>query len=167
MAVFRYGGTLTLAGSVNFDVTGGRTSVALIANAGILTASTPFTFSLAGLTELLLATADGPLSIGANASIVGTATRLDLYARGANSDLFVDGTVSLGTGAFFGAAERDIQLNGAITSGSLSLVSGRSIIFNGRIVTGAVTANAGQDIIVVPLSLLSASGPVDFTAGGI
>ena len=116
VAVFRYGGTLTLAGNVTFDLTGGRTSVALIADKGILTAAAPFTFDLAGLSELLLATGNGPLTIGAGASIRGGSTRLDLYARGASSDLTVSGTLALGEGSFFGAAERDAFLNGAISA---------------------------------------------------
>ncbi len=165
VAVFRYGGTLTLAGSVNFDVTGGRTSVALIANSGITTSTNEFVFNLAGLTELLLATANGPLTIGSAASISGTDTRLDLYARGAASDLTIDGFLSLGNGALFAAAERDILLNGTINSASLILVSGGSIDFNDRIFTGPVTARAGLDITMQAEAFLQAAGPVNFTAG--
>ncbi len=165
MAVFRYGGTLTLAGSVNFDVTGGRTSVALIANDGITTSTNEFVFSLTGLTELLLATANGPLTIGSAASISGTDTRLDLYARGAASDLTIDGFLSLGNGALFAAAERDMFLNGTINSAGLSLVSGGSINFNDRIFTGPATARAGLDIALQGEAFLQASGPVNFAAG--
>ena len=164
VAVFRYGATLTLAGNVVFDVAGGRTSLALIADGGILTAAGPFTLSLTGLVELLLATGNAPLTIGPGATISGTSTRLDLYARGAASDLTVDGVLSLGSGSLFGAAERDIRLNGAITASSVGLVSGGSVFLNDRIVTGAVTANAGQDLTVQSGAFLQASGPITLSA---
>ena len=78
---------MTLAGTPVLDLTNGPTSLAIVGGTSLVTASTPFTFDLNGLAELLLATQAGSITIGQGATFTGVSTRLDFYARGATSDL--------------------------------------------------------------------------------
>ncbi len=165
VAVFRFAGMLTLAGNPILNLAGGPTSLALVGGAGIITTAAPFTFDLTGLSEVLLATEAGPLTIGPGVNFRGANTRLDLYARGTASDLTFNGAASLGSGIFYGAAQRDIQLNGVINSASLSLVAGGSVFLNDSVSTGAVSVNAAQDIVFQSGASIRGSGPLSLTAG--
>jgi hypothetical protein len=140
---------LQLAGDPVIDTTNGEINLGLIAVNGITSAGGGSDLSFEGIRGLLLATQNGPITLGPEISFSGLHD-LTIYARGSSSDLTLGSDIST-TSQVSLFAERDMSLTSNITTdsptGQITLIAGRDISLTSSITTESVSIN-GQNVSI-------------------
>ena len=102
LAVFKFS-ALQLTGNPTISLTnGGAPNLALISVGDITSGGPGGTLTFAGLNSLILATQDGSITLSSALAFQGIPS-LGIYARGADSNLTLDATISGTTNLFLGA----------------------------------------------------------------
>jgi hypothetical protein len=137
---------LQLTGDPTIDTTNGETNLALIAVNGITSGGAGGALTFEGIQGLLLATQNGPITLGPGISFSGLHD-LTLYARGSSSDLTVGSDIST-TNQVSLFAERDMSLTSSINTEDLYAFIGRNVSIGdqGSIHAPTITLFAGQNL---------------------
>ena len=136
---------LQLAGDPVIDTTNGETNLALIAVNGITSGGPGGVLTFSGIQGLLLATQNGPITLGPEISFSGLHD-LTIYARGSSSDLTLGSDIST-TNQVNLFAERDMSLTSSITTEQVYLIAGRDISLTSSITTEVLSVN-GQNVSI-------------------
>jgi hypothetical protein len=126
-AVFKFTG-LQLTGDPTIDTTNGEINLGLIAVNGITSGGPGGVLTFEGIRSLLLATQDGPITLGPEISFSGLHD-LTIYARGSSSDLTLGSDIST-TNRVSLFADRDISLTSNITTEILT-IGGQNVSISG------------------------------------
>ena len=137
---------LQLNGDPIIDTTNGEINLALIAVNGITSAGGGSVLTFEGIRGLLLATQNGPITLGPDISFAGLHD-LAIYARGSGSDLSLGSDIST-TSQVSLFAERDLLMTSSITTENLYAYVGRNISIDGEGAIHAPTISlfAGQNL---------------------
>jgi FecR protein len=137
---------LQLTGDPVIDTTNGEINLALIAVDGITSGGPGGVLTFSGIRGLLLATQNGPITLGPEISFSGL-NDLTIYARGSSSDLTLGSDIST-TSEVSLFAERDLSITSSITTDDLYAFVGRNISLNGQAAIHAptITLLAGQNL---------------------
>jgi hypothetical protein len=137
---------LQLAGDPIIDTTNGEINLALIAVNGITSGGTGGVLTFSGIRGLLLATQDGPITLGPEISFSGLHD-LTIYARGSSGALTLGSDIST-TSQVSLFAGRDMSLTSSITTDNLYAFVGRDVSINGEAAIHAptITLFAGQNL---------------------
>src|SRR6266540_540710 len=137
---------LQLTGDPTIDTSNGETNLGLIAVNGITSSGPGGVLTFEGIRALLLATQDGPITLGPEISFSGL-DELLIYARGSSSDLTLGSDIST-TSRVRLLAERDMSITSSITTDDLYAFVGRNISINGQAAIHAptITLFAGQNL---------------------
>ncbi|HZS18522.1 MAG TPA: FecR family protein [Candidatus Udaeobacter sp.] len=137
---------LQLNGDPTIDTTNGETNLALIAVNGITSGAGAGELNFDGIRGLLLATQNGPITLGAGVSFSGL-DDLIIYARGSASDLTLGSDITT-TNQVSLIAERDLLMTSRVTTEDLYAYVGRTISIDGQGIINAptITLFAGQDL---------------------
>jgi hypothetical protein len=137
---------LELTGDPTIDTTNGEINLGLIAVNGITSGGPGGVLTFSGIQGLLLATQNGPITLGPEISFSGLHD-LTIYARGSSSDLTLGSDIST-TSQVSLFAERDMSLTSSITTDDLYAFVGRNISINGQAAIHAptITLFAGQNL---------------------
>lgn len=127
-AAFKFA-ALELTGDPIIDTTNGEINLGLIAVNGITSGGPGGELTFSGIRGLLLATQDGPITLGPEISFSGMHD-LTIYARGSSSDLTLGCDIST-TNQVNLFAERDMLLTSSITTDDLRAFVGRNISISG------------------------------------
>jgi hypothetical protein len=159
---------LQLNGDPTIDTTNGEINLGLIAVNGITSGGLGAVLTFEGIRGLLLATQNGPITLGPEISFSGLHD-LTIYARGSSSDLTLGSDVST-TSEVNLFAERDISINSetAIHAPTISLFAGQNLKWSGQISdetafnsSGNVSIFAGQMIDVTnDLTIIRRNGGI-------
>jgi hypothetical protein len=160
---------LQLNGDPTIDTTNGEINLGLIAVNGITSAGPGAELTFSGIRGLLLATQNGPITLGSEVSFSGLHD-LTIYARGSSSDLTLgsDITTTSNVNLF---AERDMSLTSSITTDNLYAFVGRNISISDSAMIHAPTINlfAGQNLSLNGLisveTASNSNGDVSISAG--
>jgi hypothetical protein len=140
---------LQLTGDPTIDTTNGETNLALIAVNSITSGGAGGVLTFEGIQGLLLATQNGPITLGPGISFSGLHD-LTIYARGSSSDLTLGSDIST-TSQVNLFAERDMSLTSSITTdsptGQVFLIAGRDISLTSSITTEVLSVN-GQNVSI-------------------
>jgi hypothetical protein len=144
-AAFKFA-ALQLTGDPIIDTTNGEINLGLIAVNGITSGGPGGVLTFSGIRGLLLATQDGPITLGPEISFSGLHD-LTIYARGSSSDLTLGCDIST-TSQVSLFAERDMSLTSNITTDDLYGFVGRDISISGDAAIHAptITLFAGQNL---------------------
>src|SRR5205809_936319 len=160
---------LQLNGNPTIDTTNGEINLGLIAVNGITSGGPGGVLTFEGIRGLLLATQNGPITLGSGISFSGL-NDLTIYARGSSSDLTLGSDVSTASQVSL-FAERDMLMTSSITTDDLSAFVGRNISIDGQAVIHAPTISlfAGQNLHwsgqISDETALNSSGNVSISAG--
>ncbi len=137
---------LQLTGNPIIDTTNGEVNLALIAVNSITSGGPGGVLTFSGIHSLLLATQDGPISLGPEISFSGLHD-LNIYARGSSSDLALGSDVST-TSKVRLFAERDMSMTSSIATDDLFAFVGRNVSINGSAIIHAptITLSVGQNL---------------------
>jgi hypothetical protein len=137
---------LQLTGDPTIDTTNGEINLGLIAVNGITSGGPGGVLTFEGIRGLLLATQDGPITLGPEISFSGLHD-LTIYARGSSSDLILGSDIST-TSRVSLFAQRDMSMTSSITTDDLYAFVGRNISINGEAAIHAptITLLAGQNL---------------------
>lgn len=137
---------LELTGDPTIDTTNGEINLGLIAVNGITSGGAGGVLTFEGINVLLLATQDGPITLGPEISFSGL-HELMIYARGSSSDLTLGSDIST-TSRVRLLAERDMSVTSSITTDDLYAFVGRNVTINGSAIIHAptITLFAGQNL---------------------
>ena len=137
---------LQLAGDPIIDTTNGEINLGLIAVNGITSGGPGGVLTFSGIRGLLLATQNGPITLGPEISFSGLHD-LTIYARGSSSDLTLGSDITT-TSQVSLFAERDMSLTSSITTDDLYAFVGRNISISGEAAIHAPTISlfAGQNL---------------------
>jgi hypothetical protein len=137
---------LQLAGNPIIDTTNGEINLGLIAVNGITSSAPGGLLSFSGIRGLLLATQDGPITLGQEISFSGLHD-LTIYARGSNSDLTLGSDIST-TSQIRLLAEHDMSLTSNISTDDLYTFVGGNVSISGQAVIHAPTISlfVGQNL---------------------
>jgi hypothetical protein len=137
---------LQLTGNPIIDTTNGEVNLALIAVNSITSGGPGGVLTFSGIQGLLLATQDGPISLGPEISVSGL-DDLNIYARGSSSDLALGSDVST-TSKVRLFAERDMSMTSSIATDDLFAFVGRNVSINGSAIIHAptITLSVGQNL---------------------
>src|SRR5438874_7735368 len=122
-AAFKFA-ALALTGDPIIDTTNGEINLGLIAVNGITSGGPGGVLTFSGIHSLLLATQNGPISLGSEISFSGLHD-LTIYARGSSSDLTLGSDIDT-TSEVNLFAERDMSVTSKITSQALYAFAGRN-----------------------------------------
>src|SRR5438874_8348098 len=122
-AAFKFA-ALELTGDPIIDTTNGEINLGLIAVNGITSGGPGGVLTFSGIHSLLLATQNGPISLGSEISFSGLHD-LTIYARGSSSDLTLGSDIDT-TSEVNLFAERDMSVTSKITSQALYAFAGRN-----------------------------------------
>jgi len=140
---------LQLTGDPTIDTTNGEINLSLIAVNGITSGGPGGVLTFSGIHSLLLATQNGPITLGPEISFSGLHD-LTIYARGSSSDLTLGSDIST-TSQVNLFAERDMSLTSSITTdsptGQVLLIAGHDISLTSSITTEVVSVN-GQNVSI-------------------
>src|SRR6266480_3554239 len=144
-AAFKFA-ALELTGDPIIDTTNGEINLGLIAVNGITSGGPGGVLTFSGIHSLLLATQNGPISLGSEISFSGLHD-LTIYARGSSSDLTLGSDIDT-TSEVNLFAERDMSLTSNITTENLYAFVGRNISISGAGAVHAPTISlfAGQNL---------------------
>jgi FecR protein len=160
---------LQLNGNPTIDITNGEINLGLIAVNGITSGGPGGVLTFEGIRGLLLATQNGPITLGSEISFSGLHD-LTIYARGTNSDLTLRSDINT-TSQISLFAERDMSLSSSITTENLYAFVGRNISISDSAIIHAPTINlsAGQNLslngLVSVETALNSNGDVNISAG--
>jgi hypothetical protein len=160
---------LQLTGDPTIDTTNGQTNLGLIAVNGITSGGPGGVLTFEGIRVLLLATQDGPITLGPEISFSGL-PELMLYARGSSGDLTLGSDIST-TSRVRLLAERDMSVTSSITTDDLYAFVGRNVTINGSAIIHAptITLFAGQNLNwsgqISDETVFNSSGNVSIAAG--
>jgi hypothetical protein len=137
---------LQLIGDPTIDTSNGETNLALIAVNGISSGGPGAELTFSGIRGLLLATQDGPITLGPEISFSGLHD-LTIYARGPNSDLSLGSNISTSSNVSL-FAERDMSLTSNIATDGLYAFVGRNVSISDEAFIQAPTISlfAGQNL---------------------
>jgi hypothetical protein len=137
---------LQLNGDPTIDTANGEINLGLIAVNSITSGGPGGVLTFEGIRGLLLATQDGPITLGPGISFSGLHD-LTIYARGSGSDLTLGSDIST-TNRVSLFAERDMSLTSSITTEDLYAFVGRNVSIDGQAVIHAptITLFAGQNL---------------------
>ncbi len=181
--------SLQLIGNPTIDTTNGPINLGLIAVSGITSGSPGGNITFTGLRGVLLAAQNGSVNLGSEISFSGFHD-LNIYARGARSDLTLGSDIStMEHVALF--AQRDMSTTANVTTEKLFAVSGRDMQIGGASDTpiqavtinfnafhnftwsgetsSATAVNSSGDVTIFARNVLNITGglEVDRTNGGI
>jgi FecR protein len=144
-AAFKFS-ALQLTGDPTIDTTNGKINLGLIAVNGITSGGPGGVLTFEGIRGLLLATQNGPITLGPEISFSGLHD-LTIYARGSSSDLTLGSDIST-TSQVSLFAERDLSLTSSITTDNLYAFIGRDVSIDGQAVIHAPTISlrVGQNL---------------------
>src|SRR5438067_1205971 len=137
---------LQLNGDPTIDTANGEINLGLIAVNSITSGGPGGVLTFEGIRGLLLATQNGPITLGPGISFSGLHD-LTIYARGSSSDLTLGSDVST-TSRVNLFAERDMSLTSSITTEDLYAFVGRNVSIDGQAIIHAptITLFAGQNL---------------------
>jgi hypothetical protein len=137
---------LQLTGDPTIDTSNGETNLGLFAVNGITSGGPGGVLTFEGIRGLLLATQDGPITLGPEISFSGLHD-LTIYARGSGSDLTLGSDIST-TSQVSLFAQRDMSVTSSITTDDLYAFVGRNVSIDGQAVIHAptITFFAGQNL---------------------
>jgi hypothetical protein len=137
---------LQLNGDPTIDTANGEINLGLIAVNSITSGGAGGVLTFEGIRGLLLATQNGPISLGPGISFSGLHD-LTIYARGSSSDLTLGSDIST-TGQVSLFAQRDMSLTSSITTENLYAFVGRNVSIDGQAAIHAptITLFAGQNL---------------------
>jgi hypothetical protein len=137
---------LQLNGDPTIDTANGEINLGLIAVNSITSGGAGGVLTFEGIRGLLLATQDGPITLGPGISFSGLHD-LTIYARGSGSDLTLGSDIST-TRQVRLLAERDMSLTSSITTDDLYAFVGRNVSIDGQAAIHAptITLFAGQNL---------------------
>src|SRR5436189_5054362 len=137
---------LQLNGDPTIDIANGETNLALIAVNSITSGGPGGVLTFEGIRGLLLATQNGPITLGPGISFSGLHD-LTIYARGSGSDLTLGSDIST-TSQVSLFAQRDMSMTSSITTEDLYAFVGRNISIDGQAAIHAptITLFAGQNL---------------------
>jgi hypothetical protein len=160
---------LQLTGDPTVDTTNGEINLGLIAVNGITSGGPGAVLSFSGIRGLLLATQNGPITLGPEISF-SELHDLTIYARGSSSDLTLGSDIST-TSQVRLFAERDMSLTSSITTDDLYAFVGRNLSISGEAAIHAPTISlfAGQNLNwsgqVSDETAFNSNGNVSISAG--
>jgi hypothetical protein len=160
---------LQLTGDPTIITTNGEINLALIAVNGITSGGPGGVLTFSGIRSLLLATQNGPITLGPEISFSGL-HNLNIYARGSSSDLTLGSDIST-TSKVRLLAERDMSMTSSITTDDLYAFVGRNASINGSAIIHAptITLFAGQNLnwrgLTSDETALNSDGNVTISAG--
>ena len=167
-AAFKFTG-LQLSGDPTIDTATGEINLGLIAVNSITSGGPGGVLTFEGIRGLLLATQEGPITLGPGISFSGLHD-LTIYARGSSSDLTLGSDIST-TSQVSLFAERDMSLTSSITTEDLYTYVGRNVSIDGQAAIHAptITLFAGQNLHwsgqTSDETALDSSGNVSISAG--
>ncbi|HSS15368.1 MAG TPA: FecR family protein [Candidatus Dormibacteraeota bacterium] len=159
---------LQLNGDPTIDTTNGEINLGLIAVNGITSGGAGGVLTFEGIRGLLLATQNGPITLGPGISFSGLHD-LTIYARGSSSDLTLGSNISTSSQVSL-FAERDMSMTSSITTDDLHAFVGRDVSINGAAVIHAptITLSAGQNLnwsnLISNETAFNSSGNVSISA---
>src|SRR5439155_2384606 len=162
---------LQLTGNPAIDTTNGETNLGLIAVNGITSGGPGGVLTFAGISDLLLATQDGPITMGPEISFSGLHD-LTIYARGSSSDLTLGSDISTSSQLRL-LAERDMSITSSITTDDLYAFVGRNVTISGSAMIHAPTISlfAGGNLNLSDLTsdetASNSDGNVSISAGQV
>src|SRR4030095_2843732 len=131
---------LQLTGDPLIDTTNGETNLGLIAVNGITSGGPGGVLTFSGIRGLLLATQNGPITLGPEISFSGLHD-LTIYARGSSSDLTLGSDIST-TSQVNLFAERDMSLRSDMHAPTqVILIAGRDLSLTSSITTESLSVN--------------------------
>jgi FecR protein len=138
--------SLELAGDPTVSTTNGEINLGLVGINGITSGAPGGTLTFAGIRGLLLATQDGPITLGPEISFSGLHD-INIYARGSSSDLTLGSDINTSRRVFL-LAERDMSMTSNITTEVLLAEAGRNITLSDPAIIHAetITLSAGQNL---------------------
>jgi hypothetical protein len=160
---------LQLNGDPTIDTTNGEINLGLIAVNGITSGGAGGVLTFEGIRGLLLATQNGPITLGPGISFSGLHD-LTIYARGSSSDLTLGSNISTASQVSL-FAERDMSMTSSITTDDLQAFVGRNVSINGEAVIHAptISLHAGQNLnwsnLISNETAFNSSGNVSISAG--
>ncbi len=138
---------------------GGASSLALIGVNGITTAAPGGTLTFQGLDTLLLATVNGSINL-TSAVTFSSLNNLFFYARGATSDLTIGSAIN-NVGTLVGLAQRNVDVESAIQSGSFIINAGNNFtVGSGTIHSNIIQIFAGNNLAFALDKFAVGSDPV-------
>jgi hypothetical protein len=167
-AAFKFA-ALKLTGDPIIDTTNGEINLGLIAVNGITSGGPGGVLTFSGIRGLLLATQNGPITLGPEISFSGLHD-LTIYARGSSSDLTLGSDIST-TSKVSLFAQRDMSITSSITTDDLYAFVGRDVSINGSAIIHAPTINlfAGQNLnwsnLISDETASNSNGNVTISAG--
>src|SRR5213082_3990863 len=137
---------LELNGDPTIDIANGEINLGLIAVNSITSGGPGGVLTFEGIRGLLLATQDGPITLGPGISFSGLHD-LTIYARGSSSDLTLGSDIST-TSQVSLFAQRDLSMTSSITTDDLYVFVGRNVSIDGDAAIHAptITLFAGQNL---------------------
>src|SRR5438874_3021803 len=137
---------LQLNGDPTIDTANGEINLGLIAVNNITSGGPGGVLTFEGIRGLLLATQNGPITLGPGISFSGLHD-LTIYARGSSSDLTLGSDIST-TSKVSLFAQRDMSLTSSITTEDLYAFVGRNVSIDGQATIHAptITLFAGQNL---------------------
>src|SRR5213080_3569796 len=137
---------LQLNGDPTIDTANGEINLGLIAVNSITSGGPGGVLTFEGIRGLLLATQDGPITLGPGISFSGLHD-LTIYARGSSSDLTLGSDISTPSKVSL-FAQRDMSLTSSITTEDLYAFVGRNVSIDGQatIHASTITLFAGQNL---------------------
>src|SRR5881398_1347014 len=137
---------LQLNGDPTIDTANGEINLGLIAVNSITSGGPGGVLTFEGIRGLLLATQDGPITLGPGISFSGLHD-LTIYARGSSSDLTLGSDIST-TSQVILFAQRDLSMTSSITTEDLYAFVGRNVSIDGQATIHAptITLFAGQNL---------------------
>src|SRR2546429_7742795 len=137
---------LQLNGDPTIDTANGEINLGLIAVNSITSGGPGGVLTFEDIPGLLLATPDGPITLGPGISFSGLHD-LTIYARGSSSDLTLGSDIST-TSKVSLFAQRDMSLTSSITTDDLYAFVGRNVSIDGQATIHAptITLFAGQNL---------------------
>jgi len=160
---------LQLTADPTIDTTNGEINLGLIAVNSITSGGPGGVLTFSGIRGLLLATQEGPITLGHEISFSGLHD-LTIYARGSSSDLTLGSDITT-TSKVSLFAEQDMSITSSITTDDLYAFVGRNVSINGQAAIHAptITLFTGQNLnwsdLTSDETAFNSNGNVSISAG--
>jgi hypothetical protein len=162
--------SLQLSGDPTIDTTNGEINLGLVGVNNITSGTPGGVLAFAGIRGLLLATQNGPITLGPEISFSGLHD-VNIYARGSLSDLTLGSDISTVRRVIL-IAEHDMSVTSNITTAELFAEAGRNLTLSDPSIIHAemIALIAGQNLTwngeISDETALVTDGNVDISAGG-